>query len=349
MHQPRWFASALTILLAATGTVALAATPAQAALPDVVGFVLWNGSVVASGTRPAATSVTGTTVKTITFPGLAAWGGVVHVTAINDTARWCQVLKFFPSGPDEIVDVACFAPGGAVVVTAFSAIFESSSPPAGPINGRFGYVDTAATGAIISQFNSSGAVNGAGMISSGVYTVKMPALSTAGPTDGSVQATAVNSSVPARCKVYKWSSSPSGQLIQVNCYDATGTPLSTEFTLTYQYQQSLYGAGWPPRFGYLWNMPPAGPVSTNFNSVSGPGANTIAVVGTGLYQVIFKNLAVLPDDVQVTAVGSGSDYCNMVVGWSASGSDTVVKAVACYTNAGVRTPGGFTVSDNSAF
>ena len=118
MHRPRWFASALTIVLAATGTVALAATPAQAALPDAVGFVLWNGSVVPSGTLPAGTTVAGGGVKTITFPGLAASGGVVHVTAVDDGAHWCQALKWFPAGVDEIVDVACFGTGGVLVVSS---------------------------------------------------------------------------------------------------------------------------------------------------------------------------------------------------------------------------------------
>jgi hypothetical protein len=60
--------------------------PAQAAVPDTFGSVLWNGTpVVPSGTAPAATTVAFTPPGhyRITFPGQAAVGGEVHVSAIN--------------------------------------------------------------------------------------------------------------------------------------------------------------------------------------------------------------------------------------------------------------------------
>jgi len=89
-------------------------------------------------------------------------------------------------------------------------------------------------------------------------------------------------------------------------------------------------------------------VSTNFNSILGPGANGVSIGGTGLYRVFFPRLAVTPDDLQVTAVGAGSDYCNMINEWVNSGTDIVVRGVACYTNAGARDPSGFTISATSA-
>jgi len=332
--------------------VLTAAAPANAALPDKFAFVQWNGAAtVPTGTTPAATSVvTGPPGRyRILFPGAAAARGVVHVTAINDAPYWCQANTWGPAGADEFVYVDCYKAGGVPAFTPFTAIFESSSPPTLAINGRFGYVDSLATGALVSQFNSSGAVNSVSPLGVGQWLVKMPNLSTPGPVDGSLQATAVNGAA-SRCKVAKWSSSGAGQQILVYCFAPSGAPMNTRFTLTFQYQQSLYGAGWPPKyFGYLWNAPPLGPASTNFNSQLGSGVNTITPAGLGLSLVRFPRLAVTPATVQVTATGPAPDFCNLLTAWAYLGGDLVVRDVACYTNAGARIDSGFLISANSAF
>lgn len=341
--------TALVTVLAAVGV----AQPAAAALPDAHGFVLWNGAAtVASGTWPAGTSVAPgpAGVYTIKFPGQAARGGVVHVTAINAGPRWCQAVKWGPSGADEIAVVLCSQPFGALTPTAFSALFDSSSGPAGPINGRFGYVDwNDGAGVMVDQYNSSGAINSVNPLGGGLYEVKLPGLMTAGPIDGSIQVTAVNST-PARCKVRNWVSSPADQVVYVACFTSTGAPFKTRFTLSYQYNQSLWGAGWPPRsFGYLWFRPPVGPPTTNFNSLVGFGANTVASAGLGLSFVVFPRLASLPDDIQVTAAGWGSQFCNLLTAWVHGGADTIVRDVACYDSSGARVDTGFLISANSAF
>src|SRR5919107_597996 len=149
----RRLAGGLTVgALAAT---VLSSGSAGAAVPDRFGFVLWNGAVVGSGTAPAATTVAvvGTGQYKINFVGAAAAGGVVHVTAINSAPHWCQVNGFGPSGADEVVSISCYRVGGAPDFTGFSAIFSSSSGPASAV-GSFGYVDSAASGALISQYNS---------------------------------------------------------------------------------------------------------------------------------------------------------------------------------------------------
>ena len=62
----------------------------------------------------------------------------------------------------------------------------------------------------------------------------------------------------------------------------------------------------------------------------------------------FPKLAVLPDDIQVTAYGPGSDFCGLNFAWAHVGADTVVRDVNCFTNAGAPSATGFFVSDNSA-
>ncbi|MEO6500749.1 MAG: hypothetical protein ABIQ09_02420 [Jatrophihabitantaceae bacterium] len=349
----RWWAggAALTLLTAGLAVAGPGGT-ARAAVPDRFGFVLWDGSVpVASGTSPAATTVTviGVGRYAVVFPGQAAAGGVVHVTAINAAPHWCQVDSFGPSGADEKVLISCYRVGGTLDPSSFSAIFSSSSGPAAGA-GRFGYVNSLPSGALVSQYTSAGAAS-VTHTTTGQWLVKFPGLTTPGPVDGSLQATAVSPQIPARCKVGSWSSSPfSGQAVKVACFGAAGAPLDTQFTLTYQHQRSLYGAVLPPKyFGHLWNTPPLGPPSTNYNSQVGAGANTIFSSGPGLSLVQFPKLAVLPDTVQVTAAGAGSEFCGLDWFWTHGATDTFVRNVNCFTNAGAPVNTGFLISANSRY
>jgi len=333
------------------GGVALAtAGPASAAVPDRFGFVLYNGAaVVPTGTTPPATSVVpGPPGRyKIVFPGQAAKGGVVHVTAINPKPHWCQTDKFGPSGADEIVFISCFVPGGVRDKSAFSLIFSSSTGPLAGA-GRYGYVDSQPSGAIVSQYNSAGLANGVSHTAVGQWLVKLPGLGTPGPRDGSLQATGLNPNVGARCKIANWASSTSAQLVKVWCFNSAGAFFDTRFHLTYQYKRSLYGAALPPKhFGYLWNQPPVGGPSTNFNSVLGPGANSLAPAGTGLSLVTFKGLAATPDDVQVTAFGGKSEFCSLNNAWVRSGGTVIERDVACFTNAGTPVNTGFFISYSS--
>jgi hypothetical protein len=338
----------LGLAVATVGVVT--ALPAEAAVPNRFGFVLYNGgAVVGSGTTPAATTVLNGSPGRylIRFPGQGTKGGVIHVTAINPKPHWCQIDKFAPSGADELVAISCYKPGGVRQNSAFSLIFSSSSgPAAGP--GRFGYVDSQPSGAIVSQYNSAGLANGVSHPAVGRWLVKLPGLGTPGPQDGSLQATAVSPNVGARCKVANWASSPAGQQVKVFCFNSAGAPFDTRFHLSFQYRRALYGAVFPPKnFGYLWNRPPLGPPSTNFNSVLGPGVNAITPAGVGLSLVTFKAIGVLPDDVQVTAFGAGSQFCGLLTAWAHSGSTVIVRDVNCFTNAGTPVNTGFFVSHSS--
>jgi len=350
-------AGAIGLGIALVGAVS-AAGPAQAAVPDGHGFVLWNGATTVPGsTWPAATTVTpgGGGLYRIIFPGQAARGGVVHVTAVNPGPVWCQPIRWGPSGLDELVYVRCYQPGGSTVNTPFSAVFASSSPPDG-IPGRYGYVHSNPVGTILSQYNSSLAANSVVPLGPlGQYHVRLPALGTPTTTDGSIQVTAADPNTGAHCEVARWSSSPAGQDVIVFCVDGTGMPFNTFFTLTYQYQRALWGSISPPRFfGYVWNMPPLpvpnlGPPSTNFNSQVGPGMNAVASSGPGLTLAAFRVLAQRPDNVQATPFGRAGEFCNLQAPWTYSGANVLVRNVACYTPAGARVDTGSFTTYNSEF
>jgi hypothetical protein len=355
MSDNRWkrlrtAARAAVGLVAVTTTLA-GATSASAAVPNRLAFVLWNGvSAVPASTRPAGTMVIpGSPGRyTVIFPGQAASGGVVHVTAVNGSPHWCQAEGCGPLGIDEVVHLRCYQAGGLLSMSKFTVFFTSSSSAAVASAGRYGYVDVLPTGTIISQFNSAGPANSVihGFI--GRWLVKLPGLGTPGPRAGSLQATAVNSTIGARCKVVNWASNLSDQQAKVFCFDSGGRPFDTRFTLSHQYHRSLYGATPPKPFGYLWNQPPPGPPATNFNSVLGPGANTLAPAGTGLSTVTFKGIGVQPDTVQVTAFGEGSQFCGLNAPWSVGAGDAVVHDVNCFSNAGVPLNTGFLISYNAA-
>jgi hypothetical protein len=99
----------------------------------------------------------------------------------------------------------------------------------------------------------------------------------------------------------------------------------------------------------VWNKPPTGPPSTNFNSVLGPGVNTIAPAGTGLSLVTYKGIGVAQDDVQVTAVGGKNEFCGLNTAWARIGGTAVVRDVNCFTNTGAPINTGFFASYNSRF
>src|SRR5437762_1144395 len=252
------FRRALAALAGVLLVLAGFAAPARAATPDRFGFAMWDGAAAPAATKwPPATTIVPWALGRyrVTFPGQAAPGGVVHVTAIDWKGRWCQVAAFGQSGVDELVFVDCYRPGGVRDASGFTVVFNRSSgvTPAG----LFGYVDVNPAGTIINEYNSSGAANAVGHAGVGVYEIKLPGLGTAGPNDGGLQVTAVGPNVGARCKVGKWASLPPAQYAVVLCFDPFGNPFDNRWTLTYQHKRAIYGGLVPPKnFGYVWNTPP---------------------------------------------------------------------------------------------
>jgi hypothetical protein len=336
------------MILAAGGVVGVAQS-AQAAAPDRFGFALYAGGGV-SEQWPDTTTVTPLSPPgrwAVTFPGQGIDGGVVHVTGIQDATvnppgRWCQADDWGPnSSGDEVVQVSCHKPGGPLdPAPGFSVTFSHSSGISIP--GLYGYIDGSATGTINDQYNSVGLTNSVTRTSAGKYTVIFPGLGTPSPNGGGVQVTAVNPDDGARCKVAAWSSTSALQALQIQCFDPTGTQSDTRFTVTFQYQRSLYGQGSPlKRFGYLYNGPPPVPPATNFNSSGTPNILTSA---PPVWQVGFPNIALSPGNAQVTAFGPTSDFCGLLLPWFAPGT-TLVAVVNCFTNAGApSTTSGFLAS-----
>jgi hypothetical protein len=351
MRERRWASWVAIATVAAVATAGLA-EPAQAAVPDRFGFALFSGGVVSEQFPPATTVTPGAPPGRwiVRFPGQGIVGGVVHVTAVHNAVaappgRWCQADTWGPAGADEIVRVSCYAPGGALDPTpGFSVLFTRSSGVfAG--SGLYGNVDSTGAGAIVSQYNSVGALNTVAHVGVGLYSVFFPGLGTPGPNDGHVQVTAVNPGVGARCKVAAWASSPNGQSLRIMCFNSAGALADNRFTVSYQFRRSLYGPALPPgRFGYLWNVPPLGPPPTVF----GTGGAPTLVGGPPAWGATFPLIFASPGTMQVTAFGANNFFCGLVTPWLSAGGNVIAR-IGCYTNAGAPVNTGFFAGYSSRF
>ncbi|WP_326825005.1 hypothetical protein [Streptosporangium sp. NBC_01756] len=331
----------------AAGLIAVA-TGAQASVPNRWGFAHVNlTSGIPDPAHQAGSWAPGFNVSVapggvgqtyVTFPQLAIDGGVVHVTAIAQTAYWCQAQKWGPVGADLVAVVQCYKYGGGPVFTPYSIVFEQSTGIL-PAPQAFGYVHHNGS-SIVTQFNSAGPANSVLPVVAGVWNVTLPGLGSSGLA-GNVQVTAVNSNQPARCKVGGWSSALGAQTVQVRCHNATNVPLATGWTLTYQRERAITGAAVPPKnFAYTFDNTPANPgpyapVPPQVNYNSQGGTNTVQTAGLGQRLVTFPKVGVLQDHVQVTAYGTGPEFCNLVTLWNTSGNVAIVRNVVCY-NGGTR-------------
>jgi hypothetical protein len=356
----RWPVAALAAVLVAAG--ALVPTGARAATPDRWGFATVKDPTPTAWTvldtsrqwgswKSAFPAAWADGIKLapgrflVRFPQVGAGAaGVPHVTPIDRGGHYCEVVRWYQSGADEIVDVQCHKPGGTRDDSPFTVLWTVSSGLL-PTTSAHAYVQGGASG-IVQAYNSSGAGVGLGPLGVGQWSVKLPGVGlSTGVLAGNLQVTALQPNATARrCKLYKWSASGSDVLVYVFCFDATGAPVNTDFTLSYDRSRSVTGGFAPPKYyGYLASSA-GGP--TNDNYLAGVGANTLTpLVPAGRYLVTFPQLGQVETHAQVSAHGAGSNYCNLTQPWSYA-VDAPVDVI-CFDNAGTVTPHDFLVAFTS--
>jgi len=344
----RFVALAAGVLLG-LGFATTAQAPAQAAVPDAWGFAFMHNAAPAPGTILDTTRQWGSwktafpldwaTVTQIgvgryrvTFPHIGSTRGVVHVTAVSSTPRWCQVMTWFASGGNELVDVQCYRHGGIPDASRFAIVYNTSSGvlPAG--SGNFAYVFANLLGGTIHSYNSMGLVNTVTHGAPGVYKVVLPGLGGAAVAlAGNLQVTSVHPNSPRRCKVAEFSRSGAAYVVTVICHDQAGVLTDSWFNLTFHEKRAVFGALAPPKnFGYHWYL---GGGATNYNSQG--GANAVILSGpVGQYMVTMDLIGVREDHVQVTAFGTTPDYCLLQEVWGRSLTTVVIRNVWCFNVAG---------------
>lgn len=269
----------------------------------------------------------------VQFPHIAS-KGIPHVTAVNKEPVSCHVTAWTPGLDNaQFVYVRCFSPFGAPADSGFSVNYTDNKDS----DGLYGWVHAGASGAVLNSYNSSGGVNAISASGTGSYKVLLPGLSSL-TAMGNIQVTAVSPYRPVRCKPAAWYPSASGQMILVTCYDAFGNTVPSDFTLTFNHKANLLGDAFPPKlWGYIWDdlAPVVPPSATNVNSVG--SVNSVATAGTGLRLVTFYKIGEDPSQVQVTAFGANSSFCNLNSAWKIADGHVFVRDVACYSNAGAPT------------
>ena len=326
---------------------------AQASVPNHWGFAFVSAPAVAgippashqAGNWPPAFKVHTTPGApgqvAVRFPQVGVKGGVVHVTAVTDTAAWCQAQQWNKSGADEIVLVRCYQASGTPVFVPFVVLFTQSSKAPIPAGRAYGYVRYQFGSGVLTSFNSAGGGNVVAQLAVGEWQVTLHGLGSAGPAGG-VQVTPVNPTAPAKCEVSLWASVKSAQVIRVRCYHPGTVPMNTGWTLSYQRGRSIMGTQ-PGSFAYTFDNKPLvngpyapAPPALNFNSAG--VVNTIVRSGAGLRLVTFPHVGRLPNTVLVTPFqATPGGFCNLISPWATSGppSDTVlVRDVGCYTATG---------------
>ncbi|GIJ21128.1 hypothetical protein [Micromonospora lutea] len=347
MHlRLRHLCAAVAVILAAA--LLSPVTPATAATADRFGF-----AYVKDPTAPTWTPLPAAYQYGSWTPGLTATGGKValgrflvrfpniglgargnaHVTAVARDGRFCELVRWYGSGTDEVVDVQCFRPGGTPADTPFTVLwtFSSGVLPAGV----GAYASAQVTSNLLVQaYNSTGAPVTVATVGVGIYAVRLSGVGApTGELSGNVQVTAQQPNAqPRRCKILRWGASNAEVVVYVACHDpGTGAAMNSDFTVSFHRERSVYASFGPPRyFGYL-ATPFAGP--TNYSYPLGVGANGFGPTGIGTSIVKFPALHERHTTAQVTAIGDGPSYCTIQELWAQIGSDAVLP-VACFANNG---------------
>lgn len=270
---------------------------------------------------------TGIGAYAVTFTGLAADGGTVHVTAYGGSHH-CKVAGWTPSGADMLVNVRCYSPAGAASDGMFTALLYKDGTKSTIYGNAYLWADQQATVGCYTpspdyQFNSRGGTNTVCRISGGEYTVQFPAMTRdrlEANKGGHVQVTAYGSN-PARCKVRGWSELAGTVTARIGCY-LGGAPADSQFTATFLREAGELAMSVAEETNedfYVWaDTAPAPSAFYQTDSYGGGGA-TLEGPTTGLpagtYRVHLPGVNPSGSTAMVTAYGSGAAHCT-VTSWS---------------------------------
>jgi hypothetical protein len=354
----RHLLAAAAVLLLTGAAVAARVAPAYAAPVDRWGFALVDDPTVPAwtsldpsfqATSPASPVVQGGRLGPgrfqVRFLGLGiASKGNVHVTAVNKKGNFCETVGWFVvAGPDEIVELQCFAPGGVPADTAFTVLWTLNGTVVPSPAGSYASVHYVAGSGVVERFNSTGANVTATPVGTGIAQVVFEKVGVTGVgRTGNLQVTALSrSGAPRRCKVGGWDPSNTDIVANVYCFDAGGKLVDSDFTASYHRERSVLTVLGPPKFlGYVWSnaLAPSIDPQTNFNYVAGPyGANIVTHPFSDI-EVVFAKLHVDENHIQVTASGADPNYCDITKPWLVSSSTDIIVHAICFDPAGNIVP-----------
>jgi len=245
--------------------------------------------------------------------------------------------------------VMCFTPGGAPIDTRFVASFTNTRVFSDSAYVWANNMTTPSYAPLLtyqsSPYKSPMTISRAG---TGNYTVLIPSMTQNSLNDphgggGTVIATAYGSDGTS-CNVGSWSQASADVSVNVRCFNSSGAPADSQFSMTYHRKTDLLGR-FSNNHAFVWANAPFSASytpSANFQFNTQPGDLTISRTGTGVYTVSVPNQAQTGGSVQVTGYGTAATHCK-VESWGPSGSNQAIN-VRCFNASGAAADEYFTMS-----
>ena len=275
---------------------------------------------------------------TVTFAGLGGPSGNAQVVAHGTDTTRCKVESWFQSGSNELVNVLCHTPAGALINSKFVVRYGRANAGGGPSAYLWANQPSTASYTPTSSysFNSTGGINTITRAAAGTYTVNLPGL---GGFNGSVMVTAHGSS-DTHCNLALWGSSPGNRSIEVRCWSAAGVLADSTFSLAFD---GAGVTGYHDVGAFAWANDTASASYTPSSSYSynsgafacDSGSNTAGKLSTGRYFMRHTVVGPLDSTVHVTARSfpDAADYCK-VESWIPASGGGVEVTTRCFDATG---------------
>jgi hypothetical protein len=324
------------------------ASVASAARPAFTGY-LWSTSPApppiddfhafdsAGGSMAVSHPATGR--YTVTF-GLKTFLPVpaVHVTTYGAPAN-CDVVGLLVQTSSMTVNVNCYSLSGAAAEDATFDLLagEPGARPAGTVD-----YATILEGHIHFSGNSSQRANKVTRLGVGRYQLVFGGPATKGVT-GTVQVTTFN--LGGNCVVPGWHGTSAGELVDVDCFSASGHRADDSFIVGYARRGNLTGVHGAATADAFASRPTAARYQPMVQDDDTAGAHvTVRRQATGQYVVMFTGsggrYSQDGGDVQVSAAGTSDTLC-YVVSWS--GTTSPQAMVNCVDNLGNPVDSAFAI------
>ncbi len=291
----------------------------------------------------------------VDLPGLGEnGGGNVQVSAYGGGADRCKVAWWTPSIlsdwtgaplPGTSVTVACHdtkgEPADSPFILPFHAGYGAYSAAPGENDGLTYLWSNELTGTFAPateyQWSTSSQANQVQEIATGTYQVTLAGL---GAVGGSVLVTAYGTG-SEYCKVAYWYPSGGDTVVEVLCFDGTGQPVNTLFSLSFRQNTTASQNQWGDAAAYVWANDPSSASYTPYATYSYSQYSAlpfgITRQSVGAYEVSYPiSWPHFPQPVGifplVTSYGAGAEYCKVpaaafISGW---GSWSAVVPVGCF-------------------
>jgi hypothetical protein len=287
------------------------------------------GAITTLGTSIDALK-TGTGRYTVTFhflaatsPTTAGQGGTLQVVAVGADNVRCTLASnwSYTASHDVVGTVACRSPGVGAADSGFYVSYGRG--PASSGRAAYARVNADATVPSETSWSSSGATITAQHPGVGTYWVHINA-----ETREAVQVTAVSATHHCHASLREMG------ITTVLCFDDTGAPADTKFTI---HQAGTDGIGLAG-LGAFAELRRDGTLSGFYEFDACPlGTTSSSRIGVGRYTVTHTLLAKPPFSYQLGAYGDGSQYCKIDHASPPGTGTTATVTAQCYSAAGTAT------------